>query len=145
MTSHQPPAFIHDGYTRPFYLAPVPGLYPAVRGHYRPMLSQARAVIYSHIGNAGPAKGEAIAAEAIAKHIVDWDIKDHVGESVDVTGANALKLQPKLSARLFRIVAGDHAPDAEPEASAAEASEDAERELAAALAGESIEEHDAKN
>ena len=138
-------SFIHDGYSRSAFIAGIPRLYPDVRFTFRPMLSQARAVVSDRIAKSDPSKGETLAATAIVAHVSDWDVTDHEGKTVDVSTANVLRLQPRLMAKLFSIVVGNLPPDEDPGASPKTNADNAEREFAAALAGKTLEEHDAKN
>lgn len=137
---------IPDGYTVHGYIAEVPRLYPALRFTYRPVLTQHRAIIFREIAKANdPNKEETIAAQAIARSVTGWDMKDAKGESVSLSTSSILRVQPKLLGRLFRIAMGDEAPDEDPNISATERDEKAGSDLAAALAGITPEEADAKN
>lgn len=142
-------AYIHDGYTVAGYIQEVPRLYPAVRFTFRPVLSQNRAVVFQEIQLTTDArKGETIAAELVKSQILSWDIVDHEGNAVEITTTNALRIQPLLFNRLFKVIIGDRAPDEDPNVSAPQRNRDSEASLAAALSGETpeaTEAADAKN
>lgn len=144
MSDNNSLAFIHDGCTCNGYLEAAPGLYPAARLSYRPILLQGRAVIYDMIAKASPAKGEDIAAHAIAEQVISWDIRDHQGKEVEITVDNALRLQPMLSARIFKMITGDLGGDHDPEASTGE-NVSTDDEIKAALQGVSVQELQEKN
>lgn len=142
-------AYIHDGYTVAGYIQEVPRLYPAVRFVFRPVLSQNRAVVFREIQRANdPRKEETIAAEIIKAQIQSWDILDENGETLPIETSKILRLQPRLSNRMFRMIVGDEATDEDPAVTEAERNESSERELTAAMAGETpeaTEAADAKN
>lgn len=106
--------YIADGYTRKGYIEESPRLYPAVRFSYRPMIASERAAVNDRVANAKAAESEAYAAKAIASHVCDWDLCDCEGKSLPVKAEVAMRLQPALSNRLYRIVIGSDAPDQDP-------------------------------
>jgi len=137
--------YIHDGQTRQGYIAEVPRLHPALRFTYRVMLGADRAVITDLIGKSDPKRGETLAAEAIAKYVLSWDLKNEKDESVPVEAKHVLRLHPALGGVLWSIVIGTRAPDALPDESDEESSRASEEAFRAALDGCSPEEHAAKN
>lgn len=138
-------AFIHDGYTRPGFIAPVAGLFPAVRFTFRPMLTQDRSVMTDRLSKVTPEVSDRISAEAVAARILEWDVKDSRGELVAINPANVLRLQPSALGRLFAIVTGTLPSDIDPEWSCAEQDAEADEQLRFAISGTRPEEADAKN
>ena len=123
-------AYIHDGYTRSAYVAPRTRLYPAVRFLYRPMLAQGRSIVARAIMDTkDAAKTEEIAAKAVAKQVVSWNLVDHLGADVPIDVAHLLRLQPLLLNRLYMIaVLGDEGGDEDPGDAAPEPTAESELE-----------------
>jgi len=143
--------YIHDGYTVNGYIEADERIHAEVRFTYRPVLAQDRSVIMRQIQMANdPRKEEAIAAAAIAGYVKSWDIRKpkEPGSdelvSVPIKASEVLRLNVRLTNRLYRIVMGDSAPDEDPNDIAASGESDAEKELQAALNGVAPED-DAKN
>lgn len=111
-------SLINDGYTRDETI-PACEWHPAVSIKFRPFTyGEKRSVqerISFHVRNAatdvelekGIAAGEKISSEAVAKHIVEWDVKDGDGNVVAVTASTILRLEPHLSAKLYNLVTGE--------------------------------------
>lgn len=108
--------FISDGYTREFTIAEDPQFHPALTVSYRPMLAAERFAVSKKIGDTAKAKeygekefaaGERIAAEAIAGHVKTWSLLDCEGNPVAINADNALRIEPHLSAKLFKLIMGD--------------------------------------
>lgn len=133
--------YIHDGYTVPGYIQGVPRLYPSLRFEYRPMLTQARTVVYRKIQTLNdPNKEEEIAAKAIKAQVANWDLKDEKEVGVPLEIEHILRVQPTLFRRIFEIVAGSAAPDQLPfTEDVAVGTKASEAQLEAALAGQAPE------
>lgn len=116
MSEVTPCGFIDDGYTLPGYIAAEPRLYPALRFQYRPMLAKERARVTEKIlKHKDSAKAEEIAAETVVAHVSEWTLTNSKGEAVKIAPENVLRMQPRLFDRLYSIVMGREAPDADPE------------------------------
>ena len=138
-TRATPPAFIADGYTTPGFIAEEPGLHPALWIAYRPCVAAENGVIDDAIRKASPARGEMLAAECCAGHVVSWSLDD-----LPIEAATIVRLQPALFSKLFGIVRGSRACDVNP-SDEGEQTEGVSQELQAALSGKSVEEVAAGN
>lgn len=121
--------FIADGYSRSFLILENEW-HPEVKGTYRPMLGTERASLTTKIEQAGQRKGpdgktdagvadgEKLAACEVVAKLIGWDLTDHEGNAVELTPANAPKVEPHLMGRLLNIVAGwdiDDSPESQAE------------------------------
>jgi hypothetical protein len=100
---------ILDGYTIDHTIPESPGFYPAVTIKFRPATVTEFSAAQKAVAEAArvdPAKGEKIAAEAMAKQIVGWDLKDHNGNDVTPTAEMLTKLEPNLSGEVYKLVMG---------------------------------------
>ena len=139
-------AYIHDGYTKTAYIGAMEGIHPSLRFKYRAMLSQDRAVIMSHLSNYNdPRREQSLSAATISQYVVSWDMTKQDGSAVDLGADEVLRVNPTLSSRVWAILLGADAPDADPDATEVEDASDAEAELEAALKGTTPEALDAKN
>lgn len=105
--------YIPDGYTIDGVIHADPGLYEEVAFSYRPMVSHERRTAYNGMRKDAldnPVEAESIAARAMADHLVEWDLMNGEGK-VPIDRDHLLRLQPNLSAKLFRIIAGVIPPD----------------------------------
>jgi len=139
------PVIIDDGMSFDGYIQPVERLHGSVEFTYRIFLSEKRAELLTRIASKKPAEGERMAAIAVADRLLSWDASDGKGGNLGITEANVLRLHPKISNRLYRIVMGDEPPDEPPGAKNQNGSVDAESEFRAALNGESTDEAREKN
>jgi hypothetical protein len=126
--------FIADGYTQPGYIRPVERLYDAMRFRFRPVLAEERNRLIDVAGSSIAGYTRQMAA-LMAEKMVDWDITDHLGNEVELSAANLLRLQPELSLKLQQIVLGAIASDVDPRWSDEQVNRLAEEELAATVAG----------
>ena len=110
-----PCPYIEDGYTAPFYLAGVERLYGPLRGVMRPMIAKERARLNAYIYGQDREAGDRKAEEAIAAHIVEWDLRDRTGCPVAVSPAAVERLHPLLGERLFLVVSGSLPDDSNQE------------------------------
>ena len=114
------PDFLPDGYDRPFYIEPVPGLHGALRGRFRPMLpTQSAAILESPPGETTP-KRYVRWARIVAPHLIAWSLTEkdaHCGEQLqrEITPDNILHLPPTVFRRLVDIVSGFGASDTDPD------------------------------
>lgn len=107
--------FISDGYTERGTVAAVPGIYPAVKLTWRPMLIEQLVAYYKASEKASALQLRQICAKLLADHIVTWDLKDARGGTVPVSVASMLRLKDRLFNRLFGVVSTQEAPDSLPE------------------------------
>lgn len=135
--------YIEDGYTANGFITEVPRLHSSLTFKYRPVMIGPRGVYLAKIEAATPQGKEEFRAEIIKRHVVQWDLK-HKGEPVLIETAPILHLQPQLFMRLYYILMGLDATDAQ-ESDATAKTLDAGAELDAALAGVTPAEADAKN
>ena len=138
---------VADGYTRRGFIKERAHCYPAVRFEYRPVLPGDRTTIFNGIRDASSGQQEEqIAARAIQKYVVKWNIQKRDGSDVKVHVDEALKLDCHLFQRVFHIVMQNEQTDEDPEWNVVKAKPN--RELDAVL-GDSPEvesqEADAKN
>lgn len=104
-------AFIDDGYTEDGYIVEEPGLYPAVRFRFRPMLAtEYGAMLVTLVTNQFP-KIRKDMAEAVSQRVKEWDVVDRHNQPVLISTANLLKIKDPLLAKLFRIVSCQEASD----------------------------------
>jgi len=107
---------VADGYTRRAFIRERPHCYPAVKFEYRPVLPGDRTTIFNAIREASSGQQEEqIAARAIQKYVVKWDIKKRDGSDVKVSVDEALKLDSHLFQRLFHTSMGSEETDEDPE------------------------------
>jgi hypothetical protein len=130
--------FIADGYTQPGYVQPVERLHNALRFRFRPVLAEERGRLADMASTATAAGCLRQAAALLAEKLVAWDIADPLGNDVDISPANVLRLQPELLLKLQQIVLGVVASDLDPRWPDEQVNRLAEEELAAAAAGCSI-------
>lgn len=108
--------FIPDGYTEQAYIAGRPRLHPPLRFSFRPPTATARAQNIDRINKTTDAgRSEQIAAEAVATHLVEWDLRDAEGNVVTINTANILRLRAALNQRLYRVVIVGDAWDEDPD------------------------------
>jgi len=109
-------AFIFDdGYTENGYIAAVPGIYPALRFEFRPMLIK-EYLEYAKVSmKLEFFEDRREMAHALTKKLVRWDLKGRDGELVVFKPDNLLRLKLTLFDKLFKVVAGNVAPDNDPE------------------------------
>jgi hypothetical protein len=144
---------IRDGYNERGYIAEVPRLHPAVRFEFRPMTLAERGLYIKAIGTLKKDNElRTYMAGCIKEHLTGqppWDLRNDKGEIVPLTVDELLRLKPRLFDRLFMIVSGEEAPDADPEAPPAELDQEALDIQEAVKTGKTIgqirEERDLKN
>ena len=142
-------AFIpRDGYTKEGYVAAVPGLHPAVRFHYRPMVGD-QSIHWRDGFLLKPTETRKLvpAAALSDRHLVSWDIKHPTtGELVPVSLENITRLQPRVLERMFMIVTGFERSDEDPDrARPDEQALNTEADLSGVCASLIEQERDAKN
>jgi hypothetical protein len=108
--------FIDDGYTEEAYIAARAGFYGEHRFKYRPMLAKATAAMAEKADRSLDGSIADDRADAIAKHLLLWDMRDSKGSLVPITAANLKRLKPTLFMRLFNLLAGYDPSDADPTA-----------------------------
>lgn len=109
-------AFIDDDYEREGYISRRPGLHPAVKFSFRPMLMTERSRMLTEQNRAKtPEESETLAAKEIARRIKWWDIENRNGKEVGITPENVIRLQPRVFVSMFSQVIGSEGPDPTPE------------------------------
>ena len=111
-------AYIPDGYTRAVYLREHPEqLYPSCRITFRPILIQKQAGILRQINEANPDpdRQQWIAANWIAKQVVEWDLKKPDGSKIELNTDEILRIHPALFIRIWSVILGDRGGDQDPE------------------------------
>ena len=109
--------FIEDGFTYDFVIKPVPGLHNGLKGKFRPILTDDKAVAHHEIASATKA-GNARLAEtrvgaATFRQVVSWDLTDSHGREVELTVQNLMRLAPDVFYKLFKICMGQMASEIE--------------------------------
>lgn len=109
--------FIDDGWTESGYIAEAPGLHPACRFEYRPML---RSEIYRCAREAEKATDDylPVLAKWLAKKLVAWDLCGKDGRPAATTPDVLLRLRPRLLDRLVDVVWGREPSDPDPDGKA---------------------------
>lgn len=110
-------AFIDDGFTEAGYICAVPGLRPACRFEYRPCISEERAAFSQKTKGLEGNEIESRSVLFLLERLVSWDQKGPDGVVRPITEANIRRLRPSTASRMFGIVIGTEASDADPEAS----------------------------
>lgn len=143
---------ISDGYTERGYIAEAPRLHPALRFEFRPMTMEERSLYLKASATMKTEDLRAYMAGCIKRHLVGnppWDLRNEKGELVPLQAAELLKLKPKLFDKLFLVISGEEAPDADPEAPPGDRDQEAEDLHESARTGKSVaqirEERDLKN
>jgi hypothetical protein len=128
-----PSNFIADGYTQPGYIQPVERLYDAMRFRFRPVLTEER----SRLTEAATTSAGFLRqmAALVAEKLVEWDIRDPLGNDVEISPAHVLRLQPELLVKLQQIVLGAVASDLDPDWADEQINRLADEELAASTVG----------
>lgn len=100
-------ALIEDGYSVETTIARVPGLYPAVRVRFRPALAEERDewLLKGQRDFAGRDR-TARAADIVARHLEQWDVRTRAGGEVRPDAATVRKLHPSLLQKLLDLVLG---------------------------------------
>jgi len=130
--------FIADGYTQPGYVQPVARLHDALRFRFRPVLAEERSRLTDSAQSATATGYLRQVAALLAEKLVDWDIADPLGNEVEISPANVLRLHPELLLKLQQIVLGAVASDLDPRWPDEQINRLADEELAATAAGCSI-------
>lgn len=109
--------FIPDGYTRDGFIESTK-FHGDMRFVYRPTTVTERAVInggirfeYAKGTEQGFVASEKKAADALASHMVSWDVTAPNGDEVKLTADNALRIEPHLFIRLYEIIMGESLSD----------------------------------
>lgn len=140
MSQQNGDGFIPDGYTRDFAIKGVPGLFPDVRGTFRPMLGWQISAMFRKQNKCREEDDEGrefILGKTITSHISDWDFGQPLNHET------FKHLATRLRERLSSVVMGYEPPM--PTAEAGQPQEEWEKELAAYRSGESVELLETKN
>ena len=90
--------------------------HPSLRFEYRPMLVSARAALMRRIADLaatsekGVIESEKVAAEAMVKQLVSWDLAGPTGPA-PLNLDSMLRVEPHLSGRLFNVITGGELGD----------------------------------
>lgn len=101
---------LRDGHTESGCIRPVPGLHAGLRFVYRPMLVEQVGALSVQIEKR-PEAAEQIAAAAIAKQLISWELTDKDGQPLPIKPENLLRLRAPIAYRLRSIVQGLAASD----------------------------------
>lgn len=132
--------YISDGYEEDGYIAELPGLFPALRFKYRPMLVEARDTLAQALSSRRPSESHKALSAAMASRIVNWDASDATGKPLPIEPVTFQHLRPRLFDRLYAIVCGDSASDIDPKAAPQAQNAEAEAALQAAIEGRPVSE-----
>jgi hypothetical protein len=109
--------YIEDGYTLDGFVKESPGIYAAVRFKYRPLTVEERVRLFENWSTLPALEQVGRTTSALARQIVQWDLKDAKGRPIAVADArNFRRLSPPLHERLLDIVCGTSAPDPDSQA-----------------------------
>lgn len=141
--------YIPDGYSQDAYLRESPGLHGEMRFRYRPMLVEEKNQIVAAADKKGAGQGDMLLAEAVARRIVEWDVRDAQGAVIPITADTVRRLRPTLFNRVFWVIAGVESADTDERAEAESRNQQAAELLQAAIEGRPLgairEEGDRKN
>lgn len=121
-----------DGYTESGFIKAIPGLHGELRFDFRPFLVEERSKLLRELENLAQEKQDAIVAKTFVERLKNWDLKDRDGNAVRVSLGAARRLKPQLFYRLWAILLGTEASDADPEWETQHILEEAENEIEAA-------------
>jgi len=107
-------AFVDDGFDESAYIAESPGLHPAVRFTYRPLIASERSAWFRDMDRKPDDRAQ-ITADMLARKVQSWDLKDRSGAVAKIEPAQLLKLRPRLWDRMLAIVSGQDASDFDPQ------------------------------
>ena len=117
--SSQNYGFIPDGYYFDHLIEAEKGFHADLNIKFRPMVSSERLAFQAKLkklkGDKADEEGERVAAEMMVKHLSEWDLErppmtgtDEDGpQPVPITADNILRLNQKLSLKLFNAIFGD--------------------------------------
>jgi hypothetical protein len=110
-----PTGFIEDGYNIEAWIEGEEHLYPRVDFTYRPAL---RGEVQAHLRQFEKAhkadshdRARYFTAEFVAAHIMDWNIQNASGQTIEVSADNVERLVSNLWGRLYSIILGNEGPD----------------------------------
>lgn len=127
---------IPDGYTEEGYIAEDVRLHGELRFSYRPMLAEDRDAI-EKVARAGSAvQAHALYRKAVASRVTNWSEQDAHGVPVPINDANLKRMRPLLFDRLYNVVSGFRASDADPTRELTP--EEIDHELEAAITGQPV-------
>lgn len=105
---------IPDGYTEEGYIAEVPGLHPALRFAYRPMLNLERDVLQNLAAKESPQRINQAFTDAAVSRLQSWGATDQQGDPLAINAKNFSRLRPALFNRVYNIIAGYQPSDPDP-------------------------------
>lgn len=104
-------AFIDDGYTESATLAEIPGVIPAIRFDFRPLMSSELGEFLHSAEKMTEPEARREVAKRIASKITDWDLRDKQGAKVEIKSENVLKLKPPAFIGLWEIIQSKQSGD----------------------------------
>lgn len=147
----------HDGYTIPFFLKGVPGLYSDLRGERRPMLRESRDAALNDVNRAKGAKATLAAWDKVCKRMLvswtatkahtvygdkQWETEPPDLEVLPIDQESFAVLEPDLWDRIWNVVMG-YRPGDNPNEE--KASKEPESEFDASLSDDERQAADEKN
>jgi|HubBroStandDraft_5_1064220.scaffolds.fasta_scaffold72909_2 hypothetical protein len=112
---------INDGFSLDGYVRARPGVYPAMRFKYRPIPSSHRLRIYDNWKNLPDAEQAQRVADAMARQISWWELKDPSGKALNCRDAATYRnlwsfhLYNRLQEIVFEAGDSDRDPNVEPQ------------------------------
>lgn len=138
-------AFIDDGYNKDCLIKAVPGLYPDVRFTFRPATGSESEIIMGQTRREqNDDRNTTFMAQVIAKHVLEWDIKNAKGAQVEITVPNVRKLHPVVFQKVFSSILG-LTPSDDASVQSKESQGDSQIMYEALLQGTSQEQVEVKN
>lgn len=104
------PVYIPDGYTMPFHIPAVAGLYGDLRGHFRPMVREDVDEMFERCRGKKAREIVIEVSRSLDSRVIDWDLHDPDGQLVEKKPENLRRLPPAQFDLLQLIVIGGHAP-----------------------------------
>ena len=124
-----------EEYSESGYITGVPRLHEALRFKFRPLTPAERSKIVGDLDRLPMDKRDLKIAAEMKKHLTEWDLKDAKDSPVSISVAVLLQLKPGLFYRLWAILLGTEAPDADEGEKTETLLEQLEDEIAAGATG----------
>lgn len=137
MTITQARAFIPDGYTEGAYISEFSNVHEAVRFKFRPVLPEAvRALMHNYFDKTAKTQGD-IVDQTLMRQLVEWDLCDHEGTTLQINIPNLRRIKKPLKDRLFNIVTGFDGSDTDENDTQVDQNDDSNLNFDELLSGDS--------